>query len=167
MEAYYEANMELLVPQPGFSLNSDWPILSESNRLPVCRANKEGNIVNSIISPGCVIEGRVENSVLSPGVYIAEQSLVRNSVVMADSRIGYHSVIDRCVLDERVNVGKFSYVGFGTGLMPGNWEITVLGKDVTVPDRTAIGRKCRIVPGLQPDAFGTRVVPAGTTLVHS
>ncbi len=167
METYYEANMELLVSRPGFSLNSDWPILSESSRLPVCRANKEGNIVNSMISPGCIIEGRVENSVLSPGVHVAEQAIVKNSVVMADSRIGYHSIIDRCVLDERVNVGKFCYVGFGAGFVPGNWEITVLGKDVAVPDGTAIGRKCRVVPGFMPEAFGTRVVPPGTTLIRS
>ncbi len=167
IEAYYEANMELLVPQPRFSLNSDWPILSESSILPVCRAGKEGNIVNSLISPGCVIKGRVENSVLSPGVHVAEQAIVRNSVVMADVSIGYHSVVDRCILDESVNIGKFCYIGFGAGLLPGNLEITVLGKDVAVPDRTAIGRKCRVVPGLGPDAFGARLVPSGTTLVPS
>jgi glucose-1-phosphate adenylyltransferase len=54
MEAYYEANMELLMSQPRYSLNSDWPIFGESTRLPVCRANKEGNIINSMVSPGCI-----------------------------------------------------------------------------------------------------------------
>jgi glucose-1-phosphate adenylyltransferase len=167
MEAYYEANMELLVPRPRFTLDSDWPIFSESSMLPVCRANKEGNIVNSMISPGCIIKGHVENSVLSPGVYVAEQAVVRNSVVMADTHIGYHSVVDRCVLDERVNIGKYCYTGFGAGLIPGNWEITVLGKGVTVPDCTAIGRKCRVKPGLGPTAFNTGLVPSGTNLVHA
>jgi glucose-1-phosphate adenylyltransferase len=166
IEAYYEANLELLVPQPRFTLDSDWPILHESNILTVC-TSKEGRVVNSLISPGCVINGRVENSVLSPGVQVAEQAIVRNSVVMADASIGYHSIVDGCIIDENVNVGEFCYVGFGAGLLRGNREITVLGKDVTVPDRTAIGRKCRVVPGLGPDAFGVRLIPAGTTLVHS
>jgi glucose-1-phosphate adenylyltransferase len=166
VKAYYEANMELLTLQPRFSLNSDWPILSESNILPVYRAIQGGSIVNSLISPGCVIQGHVENSVLSPGVHIAEQALVRNSVVMADTSIGYHSVVDGCILDEKVNIGNFCYIGFGAGLLPGNAEITVLGKDVTVPDLTAIGRKCIIRPGLGTAAFDKRLIPAGTTMVH-
>jgi glucose-1-phosphate adenylyltransferase len=166
IEAYYEANMELLVPRPRFTLNSDWPILHESNILTAC-TSKEGRVVNSLISPGCVINGRVENSVLSPGVHIAEQAFVRNSLVMADASIGYHSVVDGCIIDENVNIGKFCYAGFGSGLSPGNREITVLGKDVIVPDHTAIGRNCSVRPGLGPDAFGTRLIPSGTTLVHS
>jgi glucose-1-phosphate adenylyltransferase len=167
IEAYYEANMELLTPRPRFTLDSDWPILNESNILTVCRTNKEGNIINSLISPGCVIDGRVENSVLSPGVHVAEEAIIRNSVVMADASIGYHSIVNGCIVDENVNIGKFCYVGFGAGLLPVTREITVLGKDVTVPDHTAIGRKCNIRPGLGPDAFGARLIPAGTTLVHS
>jgi glucose-1-phosphate adenylyltransferase len=167
VEAYYEASMELLVPQPRFTLYSHWPVLHESNILTVCTTNKEGSIVNSLISPGCIIKGHVENSVLSPGVHVAEQAVVRNSVVMAGSSIGYHSIVDRCIVDENVNIGKFCYVGFGAGLLPGNRETTVLGKDVTVPDRTAIGRHCSVRPGLGPDSFGTRLIPAGTTLVRS
>jgi len=167
VEAYYEANMELLVRQPRFSLNSDWPILSGSNMLPICRANREGNIVNSMISPGCAIEGRVENSILSPGVDVAEQAVVRNSVVMANASIGYHSVVDRCILDEGVNIGRSCHIGFGASLLPRDLEITVVGKDVTVPDRTAIGCRCRIMPGLGLAAFSGRLVPPGTVLVHS
>ncbi len=165
VEAYYEANMELLMPQPRFTLDSDWPILNDSSILPVYRASKEGGIVNSLISPGCVIKGRVENSVLSPGVHVAEQAIVRNSVLMADTSIGYHSVVDRCILDERVNLGNYCYAGFGTGLFPGTPGITVLGNDVTVPDRTAIGRKCKVVPGLGPAAFVSRLLPSGTMLL--
>jgi glucose-1-phosphate adenylyltransferase len=167
VEAYYEANMELLVPQPRFSLNSDWPILSGSNMLPICRVNKEGNIVNSMISSGCAIEGRVENSILSPGVRVAEQAIVRNSVVMANASINYHSIVDRCVLDEGVNVGRFCCIGFGASLLPGDPQITVVGKNVTVPDRTTMGCKCRIMPGLGPAAFSARLVPAGTSLANS
>ena len=159
--------MELLAPRPRFTLDSDWPILHESNILTVCTTNKEGDIVNSLISPGCVIKGHVENSVLSPGVHVAEQAIIRNSVVMADASIGYHSIIDGCIIDENVNIGKFSYVGFGAGILPGNREITVLGKDVIVPEHTAIGRNCSISPGLGPDAFGARLILAGTTLVPS
>jgi len=166
IEAYYEANMELLVSQPRYSLDSNWPIFSASSILPVRRTSKDGNIVNSLISPGCVIEGRVKNSILSPGVYVAERATVKNSVVMSDVSIGYHSVVDGCILDERVNIGKLCYIGFGTGILPGNRGKTVVGRDVTVPDCTAIGCKSRVEPGLEPAAFGAQLVPSGTSLVH-
>jgi glucose-1-phosphate adenylyltransferase len=167
VKAYYEANMELLALRPGFRLNSDWPILSESNTLPVYWASQGTNIVNSLTGPGCVIHGRVENSVLSPGVHVAEQALVKNSLIMADACIGYHSIVDGCILDEKVHIGNFCYVGFGAGLLPYNTEITVLGRDVIVPDRTAIGRQCSVRPGTGPAAFDNRLIPSGTTLVHS
>jgi glucose-1-phosphate adenylyltransferase len=167
VKAYYEANMALLAPRPGISLDSNWPILGVDNSLPIHAAGRGNNIVNSIISPGCVIQGRVENSVLSPGVHVAEQALVRNSLIMADTSIGYHSIVDGCILDEAVYIGKYCYVGFGAGLLPYNEEITVLGREVTVPDRTAIGRQCIVRPGTGPAAFDTRLIPSGTNLVRS
>jgi glucose-1-phosphate adenylyltransferase len=81
---------------------------------------------------------------------------------MADTHIGYHSIVERSVLDENVNIGKLCYVGFGASLVPGNWEITVLGKDVTIPDGTAIGRNCKILPRVGPTDLTSRVIPSGS-----
>lgn len=164
VEAYYEANMELLRAKPRLSLDGNWPISAESNALPV-EPNPEVCIENSLISPGCLIKGRVENSILSPGVRIEENAVVRDSVVMAGTSIGYHSVIDKCILDEGVNVGKCCYAGFGSGLVSGNREITVLGKGVTVPDYTAIGRRCKISSRVEANAFSTGIVTSGSTVV--
>ncbi len=163
-EAYYHANMELLANKPRFSLNSDRTILCENNILPVYIENREGDIVNSLISPGCVINGRVENSILSPGVRIAEQAIVKNSIIMDNVSVGYHSVIDRCIFDEGVTIGKFCYVGFGADYIPGSRGITILGKDVTVPDCTAIGRQCKVLHRVGPAEFNTQLVSAGTVL---
>jgi glucose-1-phosphate adenylyltransferase len=165
--AYYEANMELLRPRPRFTLDNNWPILNERYVLPVSGVSGEGRIINSLVSPGCIVRGRVENSVLSPGVQISEQAVVRNSVIMAGVFIGYHSVVDGCIIDDNVNIGNFCYVGFGAGLSVKDPEITVLGKNVTVPDRIAIGRQCNVSPGLGPDVFNTGVIPYGTTLVNT
>lgn len=163
-EAYYQANMELLVNQPRFSLNGDWAILGESDALTVPIENREGSIVNSLISPGCIVNGRVENSILSPGVHVAEQAIVRNSIIMDHVSVGYHSVVDRCILDEGGTIGKFCYAGFGAENIPGNDGITLLGKDVTVPDFTAIGRRCKVLHRVGPAEFHTQLVSSGTVL---
>jgi len=167
VDAYYEANMELLTPRPRFSLDSDWPVPGNSSVLTTGGPDQAGSVVNSIVSPGCIIEGRVENSILSPGVYVAPQALVRNSVVMTDTSIGFHSIVDGCIADEKVNIGRFCYIGFGAALQSGNTAITVLGEGVTVPDRTAIGRNCNVRPGIGADAFDTRIISSGTALEYS
>ncbi len=158
IEAYYWANMELTLEKPSFSLDGNWPVFTENQNSSLPNISRQGSVRNSLISPGCVIKGRVENSVLSPGVRLEEEAVVTNSVVMANAFIGYHSVVDRCVLDEGVNVGKFCYVGFRTGQISGESGITVLGKDVTVPHHIAIGHNCKILPNVQPADFISTVV---------
>jgi glucose-1-phosphate adenylyltransferase len=162
VEAYYQANMELLSTGPRFSLNSNWPVLNDKNAIPVPRGSKDGRVVNSLIGQGCIIKGRVENSVLSPGVRVEEKATVRDSIVMANTVVGYHSVVDRCILDEGVQIGRFCYIGFGSSLLSGNCDITVLGEEVVVPDHTAIGRKCKVLPKAGLDDFTGSLVPADT-----
>ncbi len=164
IEAYYKANMELLENKPSFSLSGERAILGDSNVLPIHIENREGHVINSIVSPGCVINGRVENSVLSPGVHVAEQAVIRDSIIMDNVSIGYHSVVDRCIFDEGVTIGKYCYVGFGFERTPGNRGITVLGKDVTMPDCTAVGRKCKVLHQVGPAEFVVQRVADGTVL---
>jgi glucose-1-phosphate adenylyltransferase len=164
VEAYYRANMELLVASPRFSLDSNWPVLTDYNALPMPEASLDGKVANSLISPGCVIKGRVENSVLSPGVHVAEQAIIRNSIVMANTHVGYHSVVNTSIIDEAVEIGKLSYVGFGKSLLPEDLAITVIGKDVVIPDHTAIGCKCKILPKAGLGDFAGGVVPSGTII---
>jgi glucose-1-phosphate adenylyltransferase len=163
-EAYYHTNMELLVNKPCFNLNGDWEIISERLAPSVHMENGQRNIVNSLISPGCVVRGRVENSVLSPGVHVAEDAVVRNSIVMADVTIGYHSIVDKCIFDEGAKIGRYCYVGFGADDAPGDSGITLIGKEVIVPDGTAIGRKCKVLHRVGPHEFSKKLVTAGTIL---
>jgi ADP-glucose pyrophosphorylase len=95
---------------------------------------------------------------------VSEKAEVLNSVVMGSTSIGFHSIVDRCILDEGVNIGKFCYVGFGTQELPGVWDITMLGKEVNVPAQTSIGRKCKVLPGLGAGAFESGSIAHGTVV---
>jgi glucose-1-phosphate adenylyltransferase len=149
VEAYYNANMELLRADPVFSLDRSWPVLTCNGQSTKLDEFENGRIINSLVSPGCVVKGYVENSILSPGVFVGEQARIVNSVIMDNSSIGYHSTVDRCILDEDVKIGDFCYLGFGAPSQPGVWDITLLGKEVNIPPKTAIGRKCKVLPGLK------------------
>jgi glucose-1-phosphate adenylyltransferase len=160
--AYYEANMEIICQKARFCLDGRSPVLTAERDSPSQRDLDNSNVVNSIISPGCVVRGRVENSILSPGVCIEDKAMVVNSVLMSNVSVGYHSVIDRCILDEQVNIGNFCYIGFAGNLPVDGGEITVLGKGVIVPPYTAIGHNCKVPPYVGPDDFTTSAVPSCT-----
>ena len=163
VDSYYETNMELLGGAPPFSLNGVSPVLTARpmpwKNGPASSIARDAVIYNSLISPGCAVRGRVENSILCPGVVIDKLAVVRNSIVMGGCHIGYHSVVDRCILDEGVNIGQMCYVGFGSSPIPGKYDVTLLGKGVTVPPHTAIGRNCRIMPYVGEADFTASAVP--------
>jgi len=147
IETYYEANMELTSAAPSFNLDGSWPILTGDTSLSPTVLSNKGGMRHNIVSTGCDIRGSVENSILSPGVVIEERAVVRNSIIMANAVIGRHSVVDRCILDEGVNIDKFCYIGFGSGLSRSSSDITVLGRDTIVPPGTAVVRNRRVEPG--------------------
>jgi glucose-1-phosphate adenylyltransferase len=163
-QAYYNANMELIRARPSFSLNTTRTVLTQHLELRKPRISKRGVVVNSLLSPGCVIKGRVENSILSPGVWVDEQAEVRDSILMPNVSVGYHSVVDTCVLDEGVNIGELCYVGFGKSLISDICDITVLGKGVTVPPHTAVGRNCLVLPHVESSGFKGNFIASGSIL---
>jgi glucose-1-phosphate adenylyltransferase len=163
-QAYYAANMELVCAQPSFSLNGTRTVLTRHLNLPPPNISQQSMVVNSLLSPGCVIKGRVENSILSPGVWVDEQAEVRNSILMSNVFVGYHSVVDTCIIDEGVNIGKLCYIGFGKPLLSGDSDITVLGKGVTVPSHTAIGRNCTVLPHVDMSSFRGNLIASGSII---
>ncbi|MGD0352564.1 MAG: sugar phosphate nucleotidyltransferase [Dehalococcoidia bacterium] len=165
VEAYYRANMELTRQVPSLSLNTQWSILTQDDgSLPPPKISGQGSVKDSLISPGCVIKGEVHDSILSPGVRVEEKAVVRNSIIMAETVIGEHSVVDRSILDEGVKVGEFCYVGLRTSRVPSDVGITVVGKAVTIPSHTAICSSCRVLPDVGPGDFVKHVVHAGTVV---
>lgn len=163
-QSYYAANMELASEKPSFTLNSSRPVLTQLPELPPPRISPQATVINSLVSPGCVIKGRVENSILSPGVWVEETAVVKNSVLLAKVLVGYHSVVERSVLDEGVSIGKFCYIGFGNSRLPVNEEITIIGEGVSIPPSTAIGRNCQIMPHVGIADFSTNMVPPGSAV---
>jgi glucose-1-phosphate adenylyltransferase len=164
-QAYYAANMELVCVQPRFNLDGTQPVLTQRLNRPPPNISQQAMVVNSLVSPGCVIKGYVENSILSPGVWVDAQAEVWNSVLMSNTFIGYHSVVDTCIIDEEVNVGKLCYIGFGRSRLLGDCDITVLGKGVTVPSHTVIGRDSKVLPHAGASSF--RGNPTGSSPILS
>jgi glucose-1-phosphate adenylyltransferase len=118
LDAYWEANMDLIQIDPIFNLyNSDWPILTWQEPLPPAKfvhdqEGRRGNAITSMVSQGVVVSGGlVRRSVLSPGVRVHSYAEVEDSVVLNGVSIERHAVVRRAILDKDVVVERGATVG--------------------------------------------------------
>jgi glucose-1-phosphate adenylyltransferase len=172
VHAYWETNLEMAQPVPPLDLyNPDWIIHTRDQERPAAKIGLQGQVVNSLISNGCVIRGTVEHSVLSPGVYVSPGAVVRESVVLTDTWIGPGGLIDTAILDVEVVVGPGAIVGHGDDYTPNhdqpdrlNTGITVVGERVRIPGGMRLGRNILIRPGRTESDFPEAAVPSGETV---
>jgi glucose-1-phosphate adenylyltransferase len=120
IEAYYEANMDLVAVSPHFNLyDKEWPIRTYQPQYPPAKfvfAQKDkrmGIALDSIVSGGCIVSGgRVVNSVLSPGVRINSYCELEKSILFPHVEIGRHSRISRAIIDRGVRLPEGTIIGF-------------------------------------------------------
>lgn len=172
LRSYWEANMRLLESPPSISFSADWPIRTKEDepRSPTVISHR-GDVVNSMVSHGCIIEGRVENSILSPGVRVAANTVVKYSVIMNDTVIGRESVIDYSILDKDVIIEAGGHVGTGNDFQVNREEptmlntgLTVIGKGAKIPEGVKIGRNCAIAGNVTEKDFRSFIVQSGETI---
>ncbi len=122
LDAYWEANMDLVAVDPLFNLyDEEWPIRTYQGQFPPAKfvfaqdfqGGRMGVALDSVVCGGCIISGsRVQNSVLSPNVRVHDHSDVRESVVMENVVIGEHSRIRRAIIDKDVIIPARTEIGF-------------------------------------------------------
>ncbi len=105
VQAYYEAGMAILEPDKNKDLFfRNHPVYtSDSPRMPA-KFGQNAKVVNSLIAAGCDVEGEVENSILFRGVRVGKGAKIKNSIVMSDSAVGAHAVLDYAVVDRMARV---------------------------------------------------------------
>jgi len=169
--AYWQANMDLLEAHSSLLFDADWPIRTREELRPPVIVSQTGDVVDSIISCGCVIEGRVEHSVLSPGVKVTEGAVVKDSIILSDSVVGPHSIIDYSILDKEVVVGAGCHLGCGDNFQinrrepkVANTGITLVGKRAKVPPGVKMGRNCITYYGVTEDDFPGPEIQSGETI---
>jgi glucose-1-phosphate adenylyltransferase len=147
-------------------------IHTQSSQRPGADITEMANIENSLICDGCRVEGYVTRSIISPGVEIAPDATVRDSIILNDTRIGSGAVVDRCVVDEGVQIDEGVLLGDGQDNTPNretpdrlNTGLTLVGMRAHVPAGARVGRNVIIRPRTDAEAFTQHnVVPSGATL---
>ncbi len=172
LDAYWEANMELLESPPPLDLYDErWPIYTPVEDRPPVKLSCDAFVERSILGSGTIVEGKVVNSVLFSGVRVKKNAVVRDSVVMNDTVIGEGALVHRAVLDKSIVVGEKAIVGCGEDWSPNRKfpdmlrsGLTVVGKNTRIPPQVHIGRNCRIGPDLDFSDFPDLFIPSGESL---
>jgi glucose-1-phosphate adenylyltransferase len=120
LDAYYEANMDLVSVSPEFNLyDQRWPIRTRAFQAPPAKfvfaqeGQRMGLAVDSIVSPGCIISGgRVNRSVLSPFVRVNSYCEVDESILLPRVSLGRYTRVRRAIIDQDVVLPENSRVGF-------------------------------------------------------
>jgi glucose-1-phosphate adenylyltransferase len=121
LDAYYQANMDLVDVNPVFSLYNDkWPIFTIQYNYPPAKfvfANEHegrvGRATDSLVSEGCILSGgRVDGSILSPKVRVNSYASVEGSILFENVNIGRHCRIRRAIIDKHVDIPAGTSIGY-------------------------------------------------------
>ena len=172
IEAYWQANMDLVVDVPPFNLyDPETGVRTLSVDMPPVKIGPKAQISRSLVSNGCIINGSVSNSVLSPHVYVEEGAHVMDSIIFHDTVIDQDAVVHRSIIDKECYIGQGCWIGYGDDYTPNkdepnylNCGITVIGEAARLPPGLRIGRNCKIDPGVQESDFSTLSIPSGSSV---
>ncbi|MBI84176.1 MAG: glucose-1-phosphate adenylyltransferase [Planctomycetaceae bacterium] len=127
LDAYYEANMELVAVDPLLNMyDKPWPLRTYQPNLPPPKfvfsgpagdESRVGCALDSIVCHGSIISGgRVLHSVVGPNVRVNSYAEVKDSIIFQDVQIGRHAQIRRAIIDKGVNIPPGIQIGFDLDL---------------------------------------------------
>jgi glucose-1-phosphate adenylyltransferase len=141
LEAYYEANMDIVSVSPIFNLyDEEWPIRTHQRQYPPAKfvfaeTGRTGSAVDSIVSHGCIVSGgSVKNSILSPDVRVNSYSEVDDSILFSHVSVGRRCRIRRAILDRDVHVPEGTTIGFDAEADRQRYFVTESGITVVTRD---------------------------------
>jgi glucose-1-phosphate adenylyltransferase len=137
LDAYYQANMDLLDPIPPIDLyQKDWPIRTYHGQYPSARmvpssSGEVGSVTNALLAGGDVIIGaKIIHSILSPDVWVESSAVVEESILLEGARIGAGARLRHCIIDKEVRIPSGETVGWN--LEQDRQRFTISEKGVVV-----------------------------------
>jgi glucose-1-phosphate adenylyltransferase len=140
LDAYWAANLELTQVTPPLDLyDEDWPIWTYQVQAPPAKfvfnePDRRGLATDSLVSGGCIVAGaRVNRSVLFPYVHVDNRSVISDSVVLPEARIGAGCRIRNAVIEARCRVPDGTVIGEDPGQDRARFEISERGIALVTP----------------------------------
>ena len=141
VDAYWEANMELVKVTPELNLyDREWPIWTYQEQLPPAKFvfdddRRRGTAVDSIISGGCIISGStVRRSLLFSNVRVNSFCTVEDAVILPNVDISRHAVVRRAVIDKHCKLPEGIHIGVDPDDDRRRFHVTPNGITLVTPE---------------------------------
>ncbi len=145
LDAYYEANMDLVSVHPELNLyDQSWPIRNYHPPTPppkfvFAQRDSErprlGEALDSIVCPGTIVSGgQVTGSILGPSVRVNSWAQVEDSILFEGVNVGRNAEVRRAIIDKGVRIPEGMQVGFdpeqdrARGFTVTDSGLTIIGK---------------------------------------
>lgn len=150
VDAYYQANMDLVQVQPALNLyDDDWPILSQQRQLAPAKfvfdeAGRRAMALSSLVAGGCIVSGsEVRRSILFSKVHLGDGGLIEDALLLPNVRCGHGVRLSRAIIDKHCRLPD----GFSAGLDPASdlargFHRTPGGVTLVTPDM--LGQPCGV-----------------------
>src|SRR3989344_8070539 len=136
-DAYYQANMDLVGPDPEFDLfDRSWPVRTSPTLFPPIKIvnagsqdeSQSGTVIDSLVGGGCIIKGaEVRRSVLSSNVRIENHAFISDAVLMENVTVGEHARIKNAIIDKEVVIPAHAQIGFDLESDRKKFDVTTSG----------------------------------------
>jgi glucose-1-phosphate adenylyltransferase len=128
VDAYFDASLDTLGPQPAFDLtNSEWPIHAASRSWPPARVVRS-QLRNSHVGAGALIRGaRLHDCIVRRAAAIEDDADLSECIVMDNCRIGKGARLRRAIVDCNAVIPAGARIGFDPEHDARLWTVTAQG----------------------------------------
>ena len=145
LDAYYDANMDLISVDPQLNMyDADWPIRTYQPNLPPPKfvfaeqgpSPRRGQALDSIICQGCIVSGgQLQRSIVGSDSRINSYAQVEDSILFEGVDVGRYAKIRRAIIDKGVHIPAGFEIGYDREL-DRTRGFTVTDRGVTVIAKT-------------------------------
>jgi glucose-1-phosphate adenylyltransferase len=145
LDAYWEANMDLVHVTPQLNLYDDnWPIWTWQPQSPPAKFvfdddSRRGLAINSVVSGGCIVSGStIRRTLVFSDVHIHSYSTVEDSIVLPNVVIGRDCILKKCIIDKNCIIPEGMRIGVDPEEDRKRFHVTPSG--VTLVARVMLGQ---------------------------
>lgn len=165
IRSFYEANLMLARRYPDFDMyNPEFPILTNARMLPPAKIVSSYIQESIVAEASVVINSQISNSIIGLRSFIANNTTIKNAVIMGADYYPWHdpslrdpvdgpnhpgvgeeSYIEGAIVDRNVSIGRRCIIKNRDSIQEGEGEnfyirdgIVVIPKNVEIPDDTII-----------------------------
>ncbi|MCI9417881.1 MAG: glucose-1-phosphate adenylyltransferase [Eubacterium sp.] len=172
--SYWEANMELVDLIPEFNLYEEyWKIYTKTDNVEPQYVSSDSIIEKSIIGEGSEIFGEVHHSVIGAGVVIGKGTVVRDSIIMKDTKIGDNCTIDKAIIAEDCEIGNDIQMGIGESAVSKlhseiyAFDLVTVGENSHIPSNVKIGKNTAICGKTDKEDYPDGVLAGGEYIIKA